>query len=201
MNPGAKTRPAKVRGQSVKAPVTKVRPAKVRPAKARRLSAADYRLIAPKLAPRLLGMFLCRRVRRSVIRLRITETEAYYGEGDTACHARRGKTKRTGVMYRPGGAAYVYLCYGVHWMLNVVSGPEGFPEAVLIRGVEGFDGPGKLSRALEISGALNGEDLAVSERLWIEDDGLRARIHAARRIGIDYASEEDRARLWRFTPR
>ena len=166
---------------------------------ARRLSAADYLRPSPELAPFLLGKMLCRRGGRRVIRLRITETEAYRGEGDTACHARRGKTKRTAVMYRSGGAAYVYLCYGIHWMFNVVSGPEDFPEAVLVRGVEGFDGPGKLSRAMEITGALNGEDLSLSTRLWIEDDGSAPRFRAGKRIGIDYASERDRNRLWRFT--
>ena len=163
-----------------------------------RLAAADYRRPAPELGPFLVGKILCRARRGRVSRLRITETETYYGEGDTACHARRGKTGRTAVMYRDGGAAYVYLCYGIHWMFNVVSGPADFPEAVLVRGVEGFDGPGRLTRALDITGALNEENLAVSKRLWIEDDGFTAPCKALPRIGIDYASKADRERLWRF---
>ena len=102
-------------------------------------------------------------------------------------------------MYEPGGRAYVYLCYGMHEMLNIVTGPEGSPEAVLIRGVEGHDGPGKLTRALDITRALNRENLLESNRLWLEDDGAAPPFSASPRIGIAYASAEDRARLWRFT--
>ncbi|MDR2662124.1 MAG: DNA-3-methyladenine glycosylase [Treponema sp.] len=164
----------------------------------RRLTAAAYGAGAPSLAPALLGTLLCRRLPAGILRLRITETEAYYGEGDTACHASRGKTERTAVMYRPGGFAYIYLCYGIHWMLNVVSGPGDFPQAVLIRGVEGFDGPGKLTKALDIGKDLKGENLVTSKRLWIEDDGYRPRFRKTKRIGIGYAAEKDRNRLWRF---
>ena len=102
------------------------------------------------MAPALLGKLLCRRVDDKIIKYRITETECYFGEDDTACHAHKGKTERTKIMYHEGGVAYVYLCYGLHSMLNVVSGIEDFPEAVLIRGVEGYNGPGKLTKALEI---------------------------------------------------
>lgn len=169
--------------------------------KTRRLLAEDYAAGAPVLAPRLLGKFLCRKVRSGIIRLRITETEAYYGEDDTACHARRGKTARTAVMYQPGGFAYVYLCYGIHWMLNVVSGPAGFPEAVLIRGVEGFDGPGKLTKRLDIGKSLNEENVILSNRLWIEDDGYTPRYGTAGRVGIGYANKSDREKPWRFFSR
>ena len=92
------------------------------------------------MAPSLIGKLLCRKMcdenGERIIKFRITETECYFGEEDTACHAHKGKTERTKTMYRRGGIAYVYLCYGMHSMLNVVSGPEGYPEAVLIRGVE-----------------------------------------------------------------
>ena len=165
----------------------------------RRLSSRFYQTDAVTLAPKLLGKFLCRKAGRKILKLRITETEAYYGEEDTACHAHKGKTERTSIMYEEGRYAYVYLCYGVHWMLNVVSGKKDFPEAVLIRGVEGFPGPGKLTRQLQIDKSLNGENLAVSERMWIEDDGRRPDFLSVRRIGIDYASEQDKNRLWRFT--
>jgi DNA-3-methyladenine glycosylase len=102
-------------------------------------------------------------------------------------------------MYRRGGVAYIYLCYGVHHLINVVAGEEGSPEAALIRGVEGHAGPGKLTKALGITTAQNGEDLVASSRLWLEDDGFQAACEASKRIGIDYASEEYRNKLWRFT--
>jgi DNA-3-methyladenine glycosylase len=164
----------------------------------RRLKAADYRKDAPAMAPDLLGKLLCRKLGAAVIRRRITETEAYYGEEDTACHASKGKTERTKIMYQGGGYAYIYLCYGIHWMLNVVTGDADFPEAVLIRGIEGYEGPGKLTKYLGIDKTLNGENLAVSDRLWIEDDGCRCRFRRAKRVGIDYASGKDKNRLWRF---
>lgn len=154
---------------------------------------------AVELAQELLGKLLCRRMPdKTVTKRRVTETEAYLGEEDTACHARMGKTKRNAVMYEKGGLAYVYLCYGIHEMLNVVSGQSKSPEAVLIRGVEGADGPGKLTKALEIDRSLNGTDLTVSDELWFEDDGQRPKYEAFKRIGIDYADERDKARLWRF---
>ena len=164
----------------------------------RRLNAADYRRDAVSLAPLLLGKYLCRKTGRNIVKLRIMETESYYGEKDTACHAHKGKTERTRIMYLEGGHAYIYLCYGIHWLLNIVSGRKDFPEAVLIRGVEGFNGPGKLTKALSIDKSLNGENLVESKRLWIEDYGEQPAYKALKRIGIDYASEEDKNRLWRF---
>ena len=132
------------------------------------------------------------------LRLRITETEAYCGEDDTACHASKGKTRRTEVMYMDAGTVYVYLCYGMHWMLNIVTGRENEPEAVLIRACEGkWNGPGKLTKAMQITGALNRGSILGGE-LWIEDDGLRPQLRALPRVGIGYASEADQARLWRF---
>ena len=164
-----------------------------------RLDRAFFRQSAPDLAPQLLGKLLCRRIGRRVVRQRITETEAYYGEADSACHASRGRTPRTSIMYADGGHAYVYLCYGMHEMFNIVSGREGFPEAVLVRGVEGHAGPGRLTRALQITRALNREDLVASRRIWLEDDGFSIGHTTAPRIGIGYASPRDRARPWRFT--
>ena len=152
------------------------------------------------VAKALLGAWLCRRLEDgTVMRRRITETEAYFGEEDTACHAHKGRTQRTDVMYAPGGCAYIYLCYGMHEMLNVVTGPAGHPEAVLIRGVEGAEGPGRLTKTLAITRALNREDLVVSDRLWIERVNSRAAFTASPRIGIGYASKRDQARKWRFT--
>ncbi len=164
----------------------------------RRLTAADYAAPATELAPALVGKWLCRRTAQGVLRLRITETECYYGEEDTACHAHRGKTPRTAMLYEPGGVAYVYLCYGIHHLLNVVTGPAGHPEAVLIRGVEGASGPGRATRALGVTVAQNGLDLVGSDELWLEDDGISYPTVALPRVGIDYADEADRLRLWRF---
>jgi DNA-3-methyladenine glycosylase len=167
----------------------------------KRLDGEFYRQSAVVAAPALLGKLLCRAEGGGAVeRRRITETECYYGGEDTACHARAGKTPRTAVMYRDGGAAYVYLCYGIHFMLNIVTGHEGHPEAVLIRGVEGARGPGNVSKCMRIDKTLNGEDLTASDRLWLEDDGyVPPAYSSAPRIGINYASAADRARLWRYT--
>ena len=103
-------------------------------------------------------------------------------------------------MYGPGGFAYVYLCYGMHAMLNVVSGPAGHPEAVLVRGVEGAVGPGRVTKAMRITCGLNREPLVSSERLWIESDGAPPpRFKSSPRVGIGYASKRDQARKWRFS--
>lgn len=159
----------------------------------------DFAADAVALAPRLLGKFLCRRLEDgTVLRRRITETEAYFGEEDTACHAHRGRTPRTDVLYEPGGCAYVYLCYGIHDLLNVVTGPKDHPEAVLIRGVEGADGPGKLTKLLRITRAFNRMNLATSASLWLEDDGFAPKYRRTPRIGIAYASVRDQRRKWRF---
>lgn len=131
-------------------------------------------------------------------RLRITETEAYCGEGDTACHASKGKTKRTEVMYMQAGTVYVYLCYGMHWMLNFVTGEEDQPEAVLIRACAEAPGPGRLTRALGITGEQNRSSVVTSEELWVADDGFRCTVVTDKRVGIGYASQEDQDRLWRF---
>jgi DNA-3-methyladenine glycosylase len=151
------------------------------------------------LAPDLVGKLLCRRLNNgSVIKTRITETECYFGEEDTACHAHKGKTERTKTMYEEGGITYVYLCYGIHSLINIVSGEENFPEAVLIRGVEGADGPGKVSKKLSVNTSYSGLDLCQSNEIWLEDDGYIPNYRTDVRVGIDYANEQDRRRLWRF---
>ena len=155
----------------------------------RRLTTKDYAVDAVTAAKALVGAWLCRRLDDgTVVRRRITETEAYCGEEDTACHAHKGRTARTDVMYSPGGCAYIYLCYGMHEMLNVVTGP----------GVEGAEGPGRLTKFLQIDRSLNREDLVHSNRLWLESDGSRVKFTAAPRIGIAYASKRDQNRKWRF---
>lgn len=156
------------------------------------------------LARWLLGRHLVRRLPdgRIVARM-IVETEAYDGERDLACHARAGRTARTEVMYAPGGVWYVYLCYGVHEMLNLVVGPRDWPAAVLIRGVEGTLGPGRLTRLLEIDRQLNRKTAcARTSGLWLEDRGMkvpRAAVRVTPRIGVDYAGPIWAAKPWRFT--
>ena len=157
-----------------------------------------YKLNSIELAPKLLGKILCRNINGKILKYRITETEAYYGEQDTACHAHKGRTNRTKIMYEEGGVAYIYLCYGMHWMLNIVSGSKDIPQAVLIRGILGYGGPGKLTKFLNITGQLNGENLINSNRIWLEDDNFVCKFKYATRIGINYATEEYKNKLWRF---
>ena len=153
---------------------------------------------ATVLAPQLIGKLLCRSTEEGILRFRITETECYFGEEDTACHAHHGRTPRTDVMYRAGGCAYVYLCYGIHSLLNLVTGPEGHPEAVLIRGVEGIAGPGRVTRRMQIDRSLNQALLIPENGLWLEDDGVMLNFTTTPRVGIDYASKEYRDISWRF---
>ena len=154
---------------------------------------------ATQLAPLLLGKWLCRRRGDEVLRRRITETECYFGEEDTACHAHKGRTPRTDTLYQKGGVSYVYLCYGIHSLLNVVTGAENHPEAVLIRGIEGASGPGRVTKALGITCADNRLPLTCESGIWLEDDGTPTPAFASLpRVGIDYAAKEDRERPWRY---
>lgn len=130
--------------------------------------------------------------------LRISETEAYCGESDTACHASRGRTKRNEVLYADAGTVYVYLCYGIHWLLNVITGDVDDPQGVLIRACVDAEGPGKLTKRLGITGERNRENAVTSENLWLGDDGFRCEIVTDKRVGIGYASQADQDKLWRF---
>lgn len=153
-----------------------------------------------KVAPDLLGKYLVRQYRGQRTTLRITETEAYDGMHDLACHASKGRTPRTDVMFGSAGVWYVYLIYGMYDMLNIVTGPEEHPAAVLIRGVECYDGPGKLTKALHVTRALNRKPARKTSRLWIEDRGemvAKKDIVTGPRIGVAYAGEwADKP--WRF---
>lgn len=153
---------------------------------------------ATTLAEDLIGKIICRRTENGIIRARITETECYFGEEDTACHAHKGKTERTKVMYEAGGITYVYLCYGMHAMLNIVTGEENHPEAVLIRGVDDAKGPGRTTKFLHITTVDNALPLTEAGGIWIEDDGTKLEYIALPRVGIDYASKEDREKKWRY---
>ena len=134
----------------------------------------------------------------------IVEVEAYDGERDLACHARAGRTNRTAVLYEPGGVWYVYLCYGIHEMLNLVVGPADWPAAVLIRGVAGAVGPGRVTRALDVDRSLSAAPVHETSGLWIEDRGVRvphSRIRVTPRIGVAFAGPVWAAKPWRFVLR
>ena len=168
-----------------------------------RLDSAFFLRDVLEVAPDLLG---CQIVRvfanNEVQKFKIVEVEAYRGEEDLACHASKGRTGRTEIMYHEGGLVYVYLIYGMYWMLNIVCSVEGNPQAVLIRGIEAYDGPGKLSRELEIDGSFYGEDLAKSQRIWIEKkDDADLEIISTPRINIDYAGPVWSKKKWRYSLR
>lgn len=161
-----------------------------------------FRQDAEKLAPSLVGKLLVKRQPDgSIKKLRITETEAYLGVEDTACHAHKGKTPRSEILWRDGGTVYVYLCYGMHNLMNIVSGLEGDPQAVLIRCCEGAEGPGRLTKALGIDRSHNGADILNCPDLWLEDDGKEVDIILDTRVGIAYADEKDREALLRYKMR
>jgi DNA-3-methyladenine glycosylase len=150
------------------------------------------------VAPQLLGKILVRKFPDGTIhQYRITETEAYRGEEDLACHASKGRTPRTDVMYHDGGKVYVYLIYGMYQMLNFVTSVENDPQAVLIRGIEGYIGPGKLTRHLQIDKTFYGEDLLTSERIWVEDNQIQPAYKTGPRVGVDYAGDW-KEKPWRF---
>lgn len=152
-----------------------------------------------EVAPELIGKNLTIRSDDNRLkRFMITETEAYRGSEDKACHANRGKTLRNRIMFDRGGKIYVYFVYGMYWMLNFVTGEEGVPQAVLIRSIEGFNGPGKLTKALGIDKSFYGEDLTVSNRIWVEDNDIIPEIKTGPRIGIDYAGNYWKNKLWRY---
>jgi len=152
-----------------------------------------------EVAPCLIGKILVRQFADgSTFRYRITETEAYRGTEDLACHASKGRTERTEVMFHSGALIYVYLIYGMYWMINFVTGENDNPQAALIRGLEGIYGPGKITRHLQIDKSFYGEDMSVSTRIWVEKDNFTAIYSEKPRIGIDYAGEW-RQKPWRYT--
>jgi DNA-3-methyladenine glycosylase len=156
------------------------------------------------VARSLIGKYVVREIDGRILAGKIIEVEAYVGPQDKACHASKGRTQRTEVLFGPPGVAYVYLIYGMYHCLNVVTEREEFPSAVLIRAIEIdgelIDGPGRLGRTLQIDRRLNRVDLTTGESLWFEDRGAlvkRGDVGAHPRIGVDYAGEWAK-KLWRF---
>lgn len=171
------------------------------------------------IARRLVGKVLCTRINGVLTSGAIVETEAYCGRGDRACHANAGtRTNRTETMYQPGGVAYIYLCYGIHHLFNVVTNVQDKADAVLIRAIKPLEGkekmlkrrtsqktspaltagPGRLTQALGITTDFDGTSL-TGNTIWIEDRDfeLGDSLVASRRIGVDYAGD-DAALPWRF---
>jgi DNA-3-methyladenine glycosylase len=166
-----------------------------------RFSQAFFQQSALDLAPMLLGQVLIRQFNDgSQLRTIINETEAYCGEEDLACHASKGRTARTEIMYHEGGKVYVYLIYGMYWMLNVVCGFENDPQAVLIRGLDLANGPGRVGKLLQLDKSFYGEDLVSSSRMWLEKVEHKTHSYITEpRIGIDYAGPIWSQKPWRFT--
>ena len=151
------------------------------------------------VAKELLGKYLVRRIGGKEVALQIVETEAYDGVRDLASHSSRGRTARTEVMFGPAGVWYVYFVYGMHEMLNVVTKKDG--AAVLIRGVEGYVGPARLTKFLKIDRSLNLKKADKKSGLWVEDRGVRIlprQINKGPRVGVDYAGPWAK-KDWRFT--
>jgi DNA-3-methyladenine glycosylase len=174
-------------------------------------------------ARELLGARLVRILDGQRLSGTIVECEAYIGQGDTACHASRGRTARTEVMFGSPGLAYVYFTYGMHWMLNVVTEAKGFPAAVLLRAIQPLEGvetmralrgakgrprgnrqltsgPARLTQALAIDKSFNRADMTTGGQLWLEagDSVPDSKVERGPRIGVNYAAEKDRSAPWRF---
>lgn len=154
------------------------------------LAHAFFNRPADIVARELLGKFIVSNSGGEEKALMINEVEAYVGPEDLACHAARGKTERTKVMFGRAGVFYVYFVYGMHWMLNIVTGKEGFPAAVLIRGAGEISGPAKLTKYLNIGGSFNGKTANPENKLWFEDRSFKvenSQIVKTPRIGVAYA--------------
>ena len=173
------------------------------------------------VAKKLLGCYLCRRMNKKIIRLKIVEVEAYDGPKDKASHASRGQTQRNAPMFGSAGFFYVYFTYGMHWMLNIVTGPKNYPAAILIRGARlkpgqtGFvrsirskqidlgkvSGPARLTKFLGVDKSLNGKPATRKTGLWFEDRGdliNKNDIKRAPRIGVNYAGPVWSKKKYRF---
>lgn len=163
------------------------------------LNAEFFHRDALDVAPDLIGKLLIRKLDdNSILKVRITETEVYRGEEDKSCHARFGKTPRSIMLYRESGLIYVYMCYGIHYLMNIITGEVEQPQGVLIRAGENFNGPAKLTKYLQVDKSFNGQTIYNNSKIWLEDDGFKPNIKTDKRVGIDYAGEEWANKPWRF---
>jgi DNA-3-methyladenine glycosylase len=176
----------------------------------RRLAREDFNRPTLDVARDLLGKFVVHVKHGRHVAAMIVETEAYKGPRDRASHASGGRrTPRVEPLYADGGTVYVYLAYGLHWLLNFSTVGRDRPEGVLVRGIlvqdDGkrglFLGPGRVTRRLGIDKAVDGADATVSNRIWLEDRGVQVPTRSVRtgpRIGVDYAGPYWAGRRWRF---
>ena len=152
------------------------------------------------VAQDLLGKFLVKKEKGQLRAVMIKEVEAYDGLQDKASHVSRGKTARNKIMFTTAGHWYLYLIYGMYWMLNITTGPVDYPAAVLIRKAGKFTGPGKLTRDLKIDKKFNHLPTLPQSNLWIADRGVKIKsqqIEKLKRIGVNYA-QEWKDKLYRF---
>lgn len=177
----------------------------------KRLDAEFFNQNTLKVAKSLLGKILCVKKGKKITKGVITETEAYRGEDDLACHASKGRTKRTETMYQKSGMVYVYMIYGMYFCLNIVTEDENYPAAVLIRGVTPLstsnvdsgvkiNGPGRVCRYFGIDKSFNGLNV-FGDKIWLEDRSIKVAqkyISTSKRIGVDYA-KHCKDYLWRFS--
>jgi len=176
----------------------------------RRLGRHDFNQPTLSVARGLLGKFIVRNYRGRRLSAMISETEAYKGPADRASHAAGGRrTARVEPLFGDGGTVYVYLVYGLHWLLNFSTAGVGRPEGVLIRGIfantpggrKSIMGPGNVGRHLKIGKDLDGTDATVSRKMWLEDRAVRIPprlVATAPRIGVDYAGRYWAGKPWRF---
>ena len=153
------------------------------------------------VAEDLIGCYLVHRTKNGIQKYMITETEAYTGPEDLACHAARGRrTKRTEVLFGEPGHIYIYFTYGIHWLLNFVADKKDHPAGVLIRGVEGVVGPARLTKKLGLNGSLHGKPATPKTGLWVEK-GVKINskyIKKTARVGVDYAGPIWSKKKYRF---
>jgi len=159
-----------------------------------------YQRDSLQVAPELLGKKLARYYSPGIIKhYTITEVEVFRGEEDLACHASKGRTGRTEIMYHSGGKIYMYLIYGIHWMFNIVADKWDSPHAILIRGIDEIVGPGRVSKELGLDKSFYGHDISKSTKIWINDAPSVQKYFTGKRIGIDYSGDYWKNKKWRFS--
>ncbi len=147
----------------------------------------------------LLGKIVATNINGQIVKKRITELEIYK-QNDSASHAFKGKTKRNAPMFEDAGTIYVYLCYGIHNLMNFVTGEKGTAQGLMLRGLDNVFGSGRVGKIINAHRGLNFHNVLTSQNIWLEDDGFvtdETKVLRFKRVGINYATEQDRNRLWR----